>query len=228
MRYSYRLKRSCGSVYSNGNIIFTPDGNSVLSPVGNRLNVFDLINQTTDALPIETKKDIEIISISHNSKFLVVIDVEGFALFYHFPRRILLHKFNFKHRVHSIQFAPNDQYFAVTHTRGCQIWKSPSVIREFIPLKLLKTISGHYDETITLNWSSNSKHLIIGSKDLTARVYFNVPCKYMSVSVLVGHRDEVVGAYFGKDYKQVFTVAGDGAVFVWKFKRVPIFQIREM
>jgi len=33
----------CGSVYRKGNVLFTPDGNSLLSPVGNRITVFDLI-----------------------------------------------------------------------------------------------------------------------------------------------------------------------------------------
>lgn len=33
----------CGTVYRQGNIVFTPDGNSVLSPVGNRVSVFDLV-----------------------------------------------------------------------------------------------------------------------------------------------------------------------------------------
>ena len=33
----------CGTVYRQGNIIFTSDGNAVLSPVGNRVSVFDLV-----------------------------------------------------------------------------------------------------------------------------------------------------------------------------------------
>jgi periodic tryptophan protein 2 len=37
MKTSYKLKRVCGSVYSNGNAIFTKDGNSVISPVGNQV-----------------------------------------------------------------------------------------------------------------------------------------------------------------------------------------------
>lgn len=32
-----------GTVYKQGNVLFTPDGNSVLSPVGNRVSVFDLV-----------------------------------------------------------------------------------------------------------------------------------------------------------------------------------------
>ena len=33
----------CGTVYRQGNVLFTPDGNSLLSPVGNRVAVFDLV-----------------------------------------------------------------------------------------------------------------------------------------------------------------------------------------
>ena len=38
-----QFQHLCGSVYSQGNVLFTPDGNSVLSPVGNRITKFDLI-----------------------------------------------------------------------------------------------------------------------------------------------------------------------------------------
>jgi hypothetical protein len=33
----------CGTVHKGGNILFTPDGNAVLSAVGNRVTVFDLV-----------------------------------------------------------------------------------------------------------------------------------------------------------------------------------------
>lgn len=32
-----------GTVYRQGNLLFTPDGNCLLSPVGNRVSVFDLV-----------------------------------------------------------------------------------------------------------------------------------------------------------------------------------------
>jgi hypothetical protein len=40
----------CGTVYSGGNLIFTPDGNSLLSPVGNRVTVFDLVKCAVSAV----------------------------------------------------------------------------------------------------------------------------------------------------------------------------------
>lgn len=32
-----------GTVYCKGNLLFTPDGTCLLSPVGNRVSVFDLV-----------------------------------------------------------------------------------------------------------------------------------------------------------------------------------------
>lgn len=32
-----------GTVYRQGNLLFTPDGTCLLSPVGNRVSVFDLV-----------------------------------------------------------------------------------------------------------------------------------------------------------------------------------------
>ena len=39
----YRFANLCGTVYRQGDVLFTPDGNSVISPVGNRISVFDLV-----------------------------------------------------------------------------------------------------------------------------------------------------------------------------------------
>ncbi len=32
-----------GAVYCKGNLVFTPEGDSLLSPVGNRVSVFNLV-----------------------------------------------------------------------------------------------------------------------------------------------------------------------------------------
>lgn len=43
MKAGYAFQNLCGTVYRQGNVAFTPDGNSVLSPVGNRVSIFDLV-----------------------------------------------------------------------------------------------------------------------------------------------------------------------------------------
>eukprot|EP01031_Cornospumella_fuschlensis_P033349 gene33349-40340_t len=219
MRFSYRLKRICGSVYSNGNLLFTPDGQSVISPVGNRLNVFDLANQTSNSLPLETRKDICKVAISHNGMFLIVVDVDGAAVFYNFPRQTVIHRMNFRQHVYDIKFSPNDKYFAITIGRGVQIWATPSGKREFSPLTLKRTLIGHSDDCTCLDWSPDSRSIIMGSRDLTAKVYYNVTSKFMSSSVLSGHRDTIIGVFFVSS-TEAYTVATDGGVFSWKYEKI--------
>lgn len=217
MKFSYRLSKVCGNVFENGNLCFTPDGNTVLSPVGNRVSVFDLVRHTTSTIPFENKKNIKRITISNNGRFLVTIDIDGHALFINFPRRVILHRFHFKRKVYDIKFSPNDEYFAVTFGNGCQIWKTPSVSREFAPLTFCRTFGGHHDDVVTLDWSEDSGSVVIGSKDMSARVFYRVTTKKMSKSVLSGHRDRIMGTFYSKSSDDIFTIAQDGAVFSWRF-----------
>ena len=39
---TWQFSNLCGAVYKEGNVEFTGDGNSVFSPVGNRISLFDL------------------------------------------------------------------------------------------------------------------------------------------------------------------------------------------
>lgn len=149
MKLNYRLSKVCGSVYGNGNLVFTPDGNSVISPIGNRVTVFDLVKQTSFTLPFENRKDIRMVAISHNGRFLVTIDVDGHALFINYPRRIILQRMNFRRKVYSMKFSPNDEHFAVTFGPGCQIWRTPGVQKEFCPLSLSRVLSGFHDDVVS-------------------------------------------------------------------------------
>lgn len=40
---NFQFTNLLGTVYCRGNLVFTPDGNSLLSPVGNRVSCFDLV-----------------------------------------------------------------------------------------------------------------------------------------------------------------------------------------
>ena len=194
----------CGSVYSNGNILFTNDGNSVISPVGNQLNVFDLVEQTSRTLSFENKKNIKRCALSHNGQFLITVDIEGHAMFINYPKQVVLHRFHFKRKVYDIKFSPNNEFFAVTFGNNVQIWKSPSVQREFCPLTLKRTIGGHYDDTTCIDWSSDSACIAIGSKDLSVRVYMNIRSKYMTKFVLAGHRTKIVGVFFSEKEEKIY------------------------
>lgn len=87
-------------------------------------------------------------------------------------------------------------------------------------MTLLRTIGGFYDDTVCLDWSPDSTNVILGSKDLTVKVYHNVQSSKMSMTVLSGHRDRLVGTFFSLDNQTAYTIARCGAVFTWTHELV--------
>ena len=55
--------------------------------MGNRVSVFDLVQNTSHTLPFENNKDIAHIALSPNGVILLSVDVEGRALLINLPRK---------------------------------------------------------------------------------------------------------------------------------------------
>ncbi|KAJ1850311.1 U3 snoRNP protein, partial [Coemansia sp. RSA 2703] len=113
MKTDFKFSNLCGTVYSKGNLVFSPDGNSILSPVGNRVTVFDLVNNRTETLPFENKRNIRRLALSPRGNILLSVDELGSALLINYRKRTVLHYFNFKGKVRDIQFSPDGKYFVV-------------------------------------------------------------------------------------------------------------------
>ncbi|EAL19888.1 hypothetical protein CNBG0310 [Cryptococcus deneoformans B-3501A] len=220
MKSNFVFQNLCGTVYRQGNVVFTPDGNSVLSPVGNRVSVFDLVNNKSRTLPFENRKNIASIALSPDGNVLISIDEDGRALFVHFRKGTVLHHISFKRKVHHVSFSPDGKYIAITHGHMVQIWNTPShLVREFAPFTLHREYTGHHDEVVSVCWSKTSRYFITTSRDMTARLYTINPLEGFQPKQFGGHRDVVLGAFFSQDEKTIYTVSRDGAVFVWKAKK---------
>ncbi|KAJ2964255.1 hypothetical protein NQZ79_g742 [Umbelopsis isabellina] len=220
MKSDFKFSNLCGTVYKQGNLVFTPDGNSILSPVGNRVSVFDLINNKSMTLPFEMRKNIITIALSPQATILITVDEDGRALLVNYPRQIVLHHFNFNEKVNDIKFSPDGKFFAVTHGKQVQVWRTPGFNREFAPFVLHRTYTGHYDDILHLSWSSDSNFFLTTSRDMTAHIYSLVPTEGFTHMTLSGHRDAVLGAWFSKDQKAIYTVSKDGALFHWRYATV--------
>ena len=96
-------------------------------------------------------------------------------------RKVVLHHFNFKQPVYDIKYSPDGRlvvvgpfklscfvcncnlseiscrHFAVTHGRRIQVWEAPGHSRDFAPFSLYCTFPGHYDDTLCIDWSHDSK-----------------------------------------------------------------------
>ena len=220
MKSSFRFSNLCGTVYQQGNVVFSGDGNSLYSPVGNRLSVFHLVRHASTTLPFETRKPIARVALSpRNESLALVVDEDGRALLINVHRRALLAHMNFKLPVRDAQFSPDGEYLAVSHGAQVQVWRTPSMlVREFAPFVLHRTYVGHADDVLSITWSKNGRFFLTTSKDMTARLFSLHPIDGFRPHTFTGHRDSVLRAYFSLDERTIYTVSRDGACLTWRPK----------
>ncbi|KAI8855000.1 WD40-repeat-containing domain protein [Chytridium lagenaria] len=216
MKVNYQFSNLCGTVYKKGNIAFSTDGNAVISPVGNKISVFELTSNKSYTFPFENRKDTDTIALSPNGLLMLSIDEDGRAILANVPRRVVLHRHNFGERVRSAKFSPNGKYIAITHGKLVQFWRTPGFTVEFSPMVLHRTISGPYDEVSTISWSPDSSLIVAGCRDMTLRIMTPEPSETFRPFVLTGHRDVIMGAWFSASGDQIFSVGRDGSLFKWK------------
>ncbi|KAJ7529209.1 hypothetical protein O6H91_15G037800 [Diphasiastrum complanatum] len=222
---NFKFSNLLGAPYRGGNVLIVGDS-LLLSPVGNRISATDLVKSESFTLPSQNSKNITKIAVSPNGAFLLSIDEDGRSLLINLPRRVVLHHFTFKGPVSAVKFSPNGSFFATGVGKLLQIWQTPGFKMEFTPFQLFKTYGGCHDTITALDWSPDSHWIIVGCKDLTARVYSIQNLVGYHPITLTGHRNTPIGVYFssekvGKDKDKVtgaYTISKDGAIFSWKFR----------
>ncbi|OQU94826.1 WD domain-containing protein [Cladophialophora immunda] len=224
MKTEFKFSNLLGTVYRQGNLVFTPDGNSLLSPVGNRVTVFNLTKNTSYTFPFAHRKNITHLDLSPDGSLLLTIDEDGRAILSIFSRRVAIYHFSFKSPVTSLAFAPDGRHFVVGLGRKIQAWRTPSTPGgnadgdlEFAPFILHREYGGHFDDVRHLSWSGDSRFFLSASKDLTARIWSLDPEEGFEPTVLSGHRQQVKGVWFSADQESIFTVSEDGALFRWEY-----------
>ncbi|KIV86460.1 hypothetical protein PV11_02071 [Exophiala sideris] len=228
MKTEFKFSNLLGTVYGRGNLVFTPDGNSLLSPVGNRVTVFNLTKNTSYTLPFSHRKNITHLDLTPDGNLLLTIDEDGRAILSIFPRRLAIYHFTFKSQISSLAFSPDGLHFVVGLGRKIQAWRTPSTPSgdangdlEFAPFVLHREYGGHFDEVRHLSWSGDSRFFLSASKDLTARIWSLNPEEGFEPTVLSGHRQQVRNAWFSASQESIFTVSEDGALFRWEFVPSP-------
>jgi len=223
--YNFRFSNLCGTVYKSGNVLFRPDGSTLYSPVGNRVTAFNLVAHSSTTLDFETRSDVDSLSVSPDGSLLLAIDGEGHAIAFNLRGGVVVHRFNFKGRARACAFSPDGQHFAVSHGRKVQVWRTPSLEREFSPFILHRTFTGHYEDVTCLAWSPNGAYFVTGSEDLTARIHSLHPTPGFIPVTLAGHREKVVSVYFFSE-RTVYTVSRDGTVLCWAWtEREPLVGV---
>lgn len=219
MKSDFKLTNLVGTVYREGNLIFTDDGTKLLSPVGNRVSCFDLINNKLFTFHYQHRKNIACIALNKQATLLLSVDEDGRGILVNFVSRVVLHHFNFKGVVRDLRFSSDGNYFAVAVDRFLQIWKTPDYTedRQFAPFVRYKNYAGHFSDVLSVTWSPDSRFLISTSEDMTSRIFSLHSEDREAAMTLSGHRDYVVRAFFSADQEILYTLSKDGALLLWEY-----------
>ncbi|CAF9923080.1 MAG: hypothetical protein ALECFALPRED_002297 [Alectoria fallacina] len=228
MKTEFKFSNLLGTVYCKGNLLFTPDGTCLLSPVGNRVTVFDLINNKSYTLPFSHRRNISRLALNPRGNLLLSVDEDGRSILANFPRRLAFHHFSFKAPVSALAFSPSGDHFAVGIGRLVEVWNTPSTPDartdeglEYAPFIRHRVHAGHYDTVQSIQWSSDSRFFLSSAEDLTARIWSLDTENGFIPTTLAGHREGVLGAWFSSDQEQIYTTSQDGAIFRWSYSQKP-------
>ncbi|KAM5127061.1 periodic tryptophan protein 2 homolog [Mantella aurantiaca] len=215
MKYSYKFSNLLGTFYRRGNLSFSPDGSSLLSPVGNRLSVFHLKNNNAETLPVSCRCNISCVGISPDGSLAILVDEEGSALLISLLTKSVLNNFNFQQPVHSVRFSPDGRRFVVCRGSLALLYHAPGRRREFNAFALDKTFYGPYDETTCIDWTDDSRCFAVGSKDMSIWVFGAERWQNLIYYSLGGHRAAIVSCFFLQDSLDLYTVSTDAALCMW-------------
>ncbi|CAI0547794.1 unnamed protein product, partial [Linum tenue] len=222
---NYRFQNLLGAPYRGGNATVIQN-TQLISSVGNRVSITDLLKSQTITLPFQSSLNIRRLAASPDGTFLLTVDENNRAQFVNIPARVSLHRIHFKHgAVHAVQFSPDGKYIAVATGKLVEIWLSPGFKKEPFAFHLVRTLADCEATVTALEWSLDSKYLLVGSKDLTARLFFAERLREGAMNkpyLFLGHRDTVVGCFFkysknSNTPNRAYTVTRDGYIFSWGY-----------
>ncbi|XP_054265310.1 periodic tryptophan protein 2 homolog [Macrosteles quadrilineatus] len=217
MKFSYKFSNLLGTVYRKGNLLFTPDGNSVISPVGNRISIHDLKNNKSSTLAVESKYDFAALDISPNGSTLIAINEQGDAHLISLLSRVVVHQYKFNHSVTCIKFSPDGSRFAVCKQNNVFIFKAPGQFAgQFNQFVLERVYHNAYDETTCVDWASDSRVLAVGCKDTSTRLYCLDRLANFRPITLGSQNDVIVAVFFEENSLDVTTIARNGRLCVWE------------
>ncbi|XP_003396174.1 periodic tryptophan protein 2 homolog [Bombus terrestris] len=217
MKFAYKFSNLLGAVYNKGNLIFSRDGSSVISPVGNRITIYDLKNNKSQTLPVESRYNYTSIDLSPNGILLIAINEVGDAHIITMISKMVIHKYRFNQKVRCVKFSPDGKHFAVCKQNNVFVFNAPGLqTAEYNPFIMEHVFYTAVDDTTFINWSYDSKLLAVGSKDMATKIYSLEKYKNFRYISLGGHTDEIVACFFEKRNYDLITISRNGQLCIWE------------
>lgn len=225
MKCDYKFSNLLGNPYTSGNILFAKGGEWLLSPVGNRVALYDLKSGQSSTLDFETIDPVDRISVSPCSSLMIVVDKKGRSLIFNVKYRFIITFITFKDTVQHVEFSPDGSRIAVALGNKVQIWTvCLANRREFSPLHLENTFALHRKAISHLSWSHDGKLLLTVSEDMTGKLVLLDDTKDNApVSIaLAAHKHKLIAGFFypiddNPEQIGIITIGFDAVAYLWKF-----------
>uniref|UniRef100_A0A182P7K7 Small-subunit processome Utp12 domain-containing protein n=1 Tax=Anopheles epiroticus TaxID=199890 RepID=A0A182P7K7_9DIPT len=217
MKFAYKFNNLLGAVFRRGNLLFTPDGYSVISPVGNRITIFDLKNNKSNTLGIESQYNYTAIALSPNGCLLVVVNEIGEAQMISMISQTTIHRYKFRGEVKHLCFSPDGRYFAACVDTAVLVFVTPGETSgSYGSFVVHRAFEVGFDDTVFIDWAPNSRVIAIGSRDNTVRLQNVTWLETFRPFVLGGHREAIVGCFFEEKTLDLNTISKDGLLMLWE------------
>jgi len=217
MKFSYKFSNLFGTVYRGGDLIFTPDGNAVISPVGNKITIFDLKNHKSETLPIESRFNFNALDLSPNGISLLASNEDGEISLISLISRSVLHRLRTNRSINCIKFSPDSKHFAITKEECAFVYTAPGPYsREYNPFSMERVLKGAYNDTTCLAWSSCSRFIAVGSKDMSVRIYSLDRFENFQVCSLGGLSETCISTFFETLSLDCYSISKGGHLLVWE------------
>jgi periodic tryptophan protein 2 len=97
------------------------------------------------------------------------------------------------------------------------IFKTPGLITgQFNSFVIERIFKDTHGEKIFIDWSFDSRFLVVGSKDNTAKIYSVKLLEHFKSSILSGHSDSIVSCAFEENSLDVIIVSRNGHLTRWE------------
>lgn len=190
---NFKLSNVLGSMYQRGNLVFSRDGETLFSPVANKIALFSLKGQKSTCLSHDSDSNYSVIALSPDGGLLLVLNERGLGLFINVLTGALATTFRFG-KIACIKFSPNGKWIAVGDDKTIKVYRVPISIEKLELVRVFKDIGG---QVSTINWSYDSKLIAAGSKDSPMVSLFSMyKFKNFKSSCFTGHTEGLLGVYF--------------------------------
>ena len=212
-----------GNAYTSGNLCFFRNSFRLLSPIGNRINLYNFENNTLKQIRFQAHADITYQQVCNRDRLLVVADAHNYAHLFNLPKQRKIASLRFKQPISKIRFSHNNNVFVLQSGRYLYIYQTPKFIGA--PLHngfvLLKKYNSKSESRIPEFKFTRDDRFIVYCTQAHSIFVVNVfpqNVQYPQFE-LMGHKSEIADFHVGlQNAGEIISADKSGKVIWWKLK----------